>query len=137
MFFTTFYVHLLNISQFLSSNIPSWPVYFYWHLRLYCLSCFSVCFVWEETVILRNYSISRRPSPVQIMIKQKQPETVEYFSWVAVITNDARCKQEIKFRIDMAKAAFNKKKTVHQQIELINKEESSKVLHLDYSFVWC
>jgi hypothetical protein len=46
------------------------------------------------------------------MIDQIQPETVEYFSWVAVITNDARCTQEIKFRIDMAKAVFNKKKTL-------------------------
>jgi len=27
--------------------------------------------------------------------------------------------------------------SVHQQIGLKNKEESSKVLHLDYSFVWC
>jgi hypothetical protein len=42
------------------------------------------------------------------MIDQKQPETVEYFSWVVMI-NDAKCTQEIKFRIDMAKAAFNKK----------------------------
>jgi hypothetical protein len=71
------------------------------------------------------------------MIHQKQPETVEYFSWVAMITNDARCTQEIKFRIDMAKAAFNKKKCVQHQIGLKNKEESSKLLHLDYSFVWC
>jgi hypothetical protein len=70
------------------------------------------------------------------MIDQKQPETVEYFSWVAMI-NDARCTQEIKFRIDMAKAAFKKKKTVHQQIGLKNKEESSKLLHLNYRFVWC
>jgi len=52
------------------------------------------------------------------MIDQKQPETVEYFSWVAMITNDVRCTQEIKFSIDMAKAAFNKKKTLHQQIGL-------------------
>ena len=56
--------------------------------------------------------MSRHPSPVQVMIDLKQPETVEYFSWVAVITNGARCTQEIKFRIDMANAAFNKKKTL-------------------------
>jgi hypothetical protein len=29
-----------------------------------------------------------------------------------MITNDARCTQEVKCRIDMAKAAFNKKKTL-------------------------
>jgi len=56
--------------------------------------------------------MSRHPSPVQVMIDQKQPETVVYFSWVAVITNGARCTQEIKFRIDMAKTAFDKKKTL-------------------------
>jgi hypothetical protein len=63
------------------------------------------------------------------MIDKKQLGTVEYFSQLAMITNDARCTQEIKFGIDMAKAAFNKKKTVHQQIGLKRKEESSKLLH--------
>jgi hypothetical protein len=56
--------------------------------------------------------MSRHPSPVQVTIDQKQPETVVYFSWVAEITNGTRCTQEIKFRIDMAKAAFNTKKTL-------------------------
>jgi hypothetical protein len=37
----------------------------------------------------------------------------------------------------MAKAAFNKKKTLHQQIRLGAKEEISEVLHLEHSFVWC
>jgi hypothetical protein len=40
-------------------------------------------------------------------------ENVEYFSYVdSLITNDARCTREIKSRIAMAKAAFNKKKTI-------------------------
>jgi len=34
----------------------------------------------EKTKMLR---ISRQPSPIQIMTGQKQPENVEYFSWVA------------------------------------------------------
>jgi hypothetical protein len=37
----------------------------------------------------------------------------------------------------MAKAPFNKKKTFRQQIGLKFKEETSKVLHLEHSFVWC
>jgi len=37
----------------------------------------------------------------------------------------------------MAKATFNKKKTNHHQTGLKFKEESSKVLHLEYNFVWC
>jgi hypothetical protein len=44
------------------------------------------------------------------MIDQKQPENVEYFSCLGrMITNDARCTREIKWRIVMGKAAFNKK----------------------------
>jgi hypothetical protein len=46
------------------------------------------------------------------MIKQKQLKNVEYFNcFGSIITNDARCTREIKFRIAMAKAAFNKKTT--------------------------
>jgi hypothetical protein len=57
--------------------------------------------------------ISRQPSPIQIMIEQKQPENVECLNYLgSMITNDARCIREIKSRIAMAKAAFNKKKTL-------------------------
>ena len=51
------------------------------------------------------------------------------------MTNGARCKHQNKSRIFMAKASFNKK-TYHQQIELKFKEEASKVLHVQNSFVW-
>jgi hypothetical protein len=55
--------------------------------------------------------ISRQPSPVTIMIGQKQLENVECFKYLgSVLTNDGSCKREIKSRIAMAKAAFNKKK---------------------------
>jgi hypothetical protein len=47
------------------------------------------------------------------MIDQKQSENVEYFKYLgSMITNDARCTCEIKFKIVMAKDAFNKKKTL-------------------------
>jgi hypothetical protein len=49
----------------------------------------------------------------------------------------ARCTREIKYGIAIAKAAFNNKKTFHQQTGLKFKEETSKVLHLERSFVWC
>jgi hypothetical protein len=63
---------------------------------------------------------------------------VEEFNYLgSMITNDARCTREIKARIAMAKAAFNKKKTQHQQNRLRAKEETSEVLHLEHSFVWC
>jgi hypothetical protein len=42
---------------------------------------------------------------------QKQLKNVEYFSYLASrITNDARCKRKIKFRIALANSASNKKK---------------------------
>ena len=41
----------------------------------------------EKSKVVR---ISRQPSPIQIMIDQKQPEKVEYFSYLgSMITNDA------------------------------------------------
>jgi hypothetical protein len=62
----------------------------------------------------KNFSyISRQPAPMKIMIDQKQLENVEYFNYLgSMITNDPRCTREIKSRIAMAKAAFNKKKTL-------------------------
>ena len=55
--------------------------------------------------------ISRQIALLQIVIDNKQLENVEYFNYlVSLITNNARCRLEIKFRIPMAKAAFNKKK---------------------------
>ena len=63
----------------------------------------------EDTKILR---ISGKPSPLQ-MIDQKQLENVEYFNYLgSMVTNDTRCALEIKSRIAMAKAVFNRKKTL-------------------------
>jgi hypothetical protein len=62
----------------------------------------------EKTKVMR---ISRQPYQIKIMIDQKQLENVEYFNYLcSMITNDARCTRGIKYRIAMAKAAFNKKK---------------------------
>ena len=62
----------------------------------------------KKTKVMR---ISKQPSPVTIMIGQKQPENVEWFKYLgSILTNDGRCTCESKARIPMAKAAFNKKK---------------------------
>jgi hypothetical protein len=64
----------------------------------------------ETTKVLR---ISRQPSPIQIMIDQNQLENVEYSSYLgSVMINNARCTCEIKSRITMPKAVFNKLKTI-------------------------
>ena len=58
----------------------------------------------------KNFKTS---SPVTIMIEQKQLENVECFKYLgSILTNAGRCTCEIKSRIAMAKAAFNKKKTL-------------------------
>ena len=49
--------------------------------------------------------------------------------------NEARCTCEIKSRIAMAQAAFNRQKTFHQQTGLKFKEETSEMLHLDHNIV--
>jgi len=56
---------------------------------------------------------SRQPFPVKIMKDQKQIENVESFKYLgSILTNDGRCTCEIKCRIAMAKAAFNKKRVL-------------------------
>jgi len=47
------------------------------------------------------------------MIDQKQLENVESFKYLGnILTNDGRCTCEIKCRITMTKAAFNKKMAI-------------------------
>jgi hypothetical protein len=59
---------------------------------------------------------ARQPFPVKIMIGQIELENVESLkhgiSYLgSILTNDGRCTCEIKCKIAMAKAAFNKKRT--------------------------
>jgi hypothetical protein len=55
-----------------------------------------------------------------------------------MITNDARCTREIKSRIVMAKAAFNRKRTLFtSSLGLTCEEESSEVTNVEQSFLWC
>ena len=64
----------------------------------------------EETKVMR---ISRQSFPLKIMIDQRQLENVESFKYLgSILTNDGRCTCEIKCRIAMARAAFNKKRVL-------------------------
>jgi hypothetical protein len=63
----------------------------------------------EKSKVMR---ISRQPFPIKIKIDQKQLENVEYFNSLGSMINNARCTREIKSRIAMAIAAFNKKQTL-------------------------
>ena len=72
--------------------------------------CYGMEMNVEKTKVKR---ISRQPFPVKIMIDQKQLGNVESFKYLGSrLTNDGRCTCEIKSRIAMAKAAFNKKRAL-------------------------
>jgi hypothetical protein len=60
---------------------------------------------WEKTKVMK---ISRQLSQVQIMIDQNWGK----WNLVSMVTNDARCTLEIKSRVVMEKAAFDKKKAL-------------------------
>jgi len=63
----------------------------------------------EKIKVMR---ISRQPSSVEIKVDQKQPENVEYFNYLGNKISNEICTQEIKSRVALATAAFNKKKTL-------------------------
>ena len=72
--------------------------------------CYEMEMNVEKTKVMR---ISRQPFPVKIIIDQKQLENVGPFKYLgSILTNDGRCTCEIKCRIAMAKAAFNKNRTL-------------------------
>jgi hypothetical protein len=90
----------------------------------------------EKTRVMR---ISRQPSPMKIMIDQKQLENMEYFNYSgSMITNDAMCTREIKSKIAMAKAVFNKKKTLFtSKLDLNLRKKLVKCYIWSIAFVWC
>jgi len=64
----------------------------------------------EKTEVMK---ISKQPSQIQIVVNQKQPKSVEYFSYLgSMVTNDVRCTRDIKSRIALAKAAFKEKRAL-------------------------
>jgi hypothetical protein len=72
--------------------------------------CYGMEMNVEKTKVMR---ISRQPFPVKIMIDQKQLENVESFKYLgSMLTNDGSCTYEIKCRVAIAKAAFNKKRAL-------------------------
>jgi len=72
--------------------------------------CYGMEMNVEKTKVM---TISGPPFPVKIMIDQKQLENVESFKYLdSILTNDGRCTCEIKCRIAMAKASFNKNKAL-------------------------
>jgi hypothetical protein len=70
------------------------------------------CYGMEMNVGKKVMRISRQPLLVKNYDRPKQLENVESFKYLgSILTNDGRCTCEIKCRIAMAKATFNKKRT--------------------------
>jgi len=56
---------------------------------------------------------------MEIMIDHRQRKNVRYCNYLGIlITNDARCKREIKFRTDMAIVTFGKKMFMTGKLDL-------------------
>jgi hypothetical protein len=71
----------------------------------------------EKNKVMR---ISRQPFPVELTVEQKQLENVESFKYLgSTLTNDGRCTCEIKSRIAVAKATFNKKRAYEDETERV------------------
>lgn len=63
----------------------------------------------EKNYVKENLKVT---VPINDYNRSKQPESMEYLNQLSdMITNDAKCTSEIKFRIAIVKAAFNKQKT--------------------------
>jgi hypothetical protein len=70
---------------------------------------YNAFFVLRKLLAIQTIIFLRRV----VIVDQKQLENVEYFKYLSsILTNDGRCTCEIKCRIAMAKAAFNKKRTL-------------------------
>jgi len=81
----------------------------------------------EKTKVMR---ISRQKFPVKITIDQKQLENEESFKYLgSILTTDGRCTCEIKCRIAMAKAAFNKKRALFTRTLGLGIEEKANEVH--------
>jgi hypothetical protein len=71
----------------------------------------------EKTKVMR---ISRQPAPIKVRIDQKQLENVEYFNYLG---NMIKMMQSVKVKLNPELSWF--------------KEETSKVQHLEHSFICC
>ena len=99
-------------------------------------SCYRMGKNVERTKVMR---ISRQPFPLKIMTDQKQLQNVEPFKYLgSILTNDGKCTCEIKSRIAMKKAAFDKKRALFTStLDLKFRKKLIKDYIGENSIVWC
>jgi hypothetical protein len=83
--------------------------------------------------------ISSQPAIIQAMIHKKSTgESGVFLQFCKMITKDVRCTREIKSRVSMANAAFNKKKILFtSKLELKTSKKPIKGYTCSMNFVWC
>jgi len=97
--------------------------------------CYGMEMNVEKTKAMR---ISRQPSPITSMIDQKQLENVESFKYLgSMLTKDGRYTCEIKSRIVMVKAAFNKKKKLFTSTLDLNLRKKQVKCYIWNVVFWC
>jgi hypothetical protein len=70
------------------------------------------------------------------MTDQKQPDNLKYFNYLgSMITNDAECTQEIKYRIGTVKSAFKKKAIFISKLDFNLRKNLAK--RLPWSIALC
>ena len=88
----------------------------------------------EKSKVVR---ISREPSPVEVVLDQKQLENVDYFNYLgSMMMNDEWLTWEFKSRITMKSSIWQEEDSFHQKTGLKFKEETSEVLRLKLCIVW-
>jgi len=90
----------------------------------------------RETKVMR---ISRQTAIIQVIIHQKPTGESGIFQQLCrMITKDARCTRDIKSRVSMTNAAFNKKKIIStSKLELKISKKIVKSYICNINFVWC
>jgi hypothetical protein len=70
------------------------------------------------------------------MIDQKRPETVEYFGYLVSM---AKVMQDVHAILNPVLSWQKQQQEYHfhQQTGLKFEEETDKLLHLEYNFLWC
>jgi len=97
--------------------------------------CYGMEMNVEKTKAMR---ISKQPSPITSMIDQKQLENVESFKYLgSMLTKDGRYTCEIKSRIVMVKAAFNKKKKLFTSTLDLNLRKKQVKCYIWNVVFWC
>ena len=82
--------------------------------------------------------IGSKPNKIDMQIKDESIEQVDSFKYLGCnISSNMNCCQEVKQRIAMAKEAFNRKRSFSASLWKSTMEETSEVLCVECSVVWC